>query len=146
VDTSSRAPQIRVHATLHRIDGEWQRRDTKTEKSRRTIPLPAVTVEALRPLRRPHGLVFTTERGFPIHGSNLPKELHKATDRLGLPRVTIHDLRHSAATVLYAAGTPLPVIADILGHSTIRVTADLYRHRVPELSREAAEAMQRAVG
>jgi integrase len=47
---------------------------------------------------------------------------------------------------MFAAGVPLPVISDILGHSTIRVTADLYRHRVPELSLDAARRVQEAVG
>ena len=43
-------------------------------------------------------------------------------------------------------GVPIEVIADILGHSTTRVTADLYRHRVPELARDAAAKMQEALG
>lgn len=144
-DVDLDAATLTVHATLHRIDGEWQRRGTKTEKSRRTVHLPPVAVAALRGIRRPHGLVFVTARGYPMHGSNLPKELHKTTDRLGLPRVTIHDLRHSAATILYAAGVPLEAIADMLGHSTTRVTADLYRHRVEAIQRDAAAAMERAL-
>jgi integrase len=148
-----------VSATLQRVEGQWQLRSPKTAKSRRTVPLPAVTVAALRQHRTrqleqraaagklgPDGLVFTSVTGRPIHGSNLLPELRAHLDRLGLPRVTIHDLRHSCATVLYAMGVPLPAIADILGHSSIRVTADLYRHRVPELARDAAERMQGAVG
>jgi integrase len=92
------------------------------------------------------GMVFTTTKGQPIHGANLSKVLHAHLDRLGLPRVTCHDLRHSCATVLFSMGVPLPVISDMLGHSTIRVTADLYRHRVPQLSRDAADRMQEAIG
>jgi integrase len=150
---------VRVESTLHRIDGQWKFRDPKTAKSRRDVRLPAVTVDALRDHRKRQleeqaafgvmgkaGMVFTTPKGQPIHGPNLSKVLHAHLARLGLPKVGVHDLRHSAATVLYAAGVPLPVIADMLGHSTIRVTADLYRHRVPELSKEAAERMQEAVG
>jgi integrase len=156
---SATQPFVRVHSTLHRIDGAWVLRDPKTEKSKRTIPLASVTVQALKAHRTRQleeqarkgamgreGMVFTTERGQPIHGPNLSKVLYAHLDRLGLPRVTVHDLRHSAATVLYAAGVPLPVISDILGHSTIRVTSDLYRHRVPELAKDAAERMQEAVG
>jgi integrase len=150
---------VRVESTLHRIDGQWKFRDPKTAKSRRDVRLPAVTITALRDHRKRQleeqaalgvmgkaGMVFTTPKGQPIHGPNLSKVLHAHLARLGLPKVGVHDLRHSAATVLYAAGVPLPVIADMLGHSTIRVTADLYRHRVPELSKEAAERMQEAVG
>jgi integrase len=153
------AATVTVTATLHRVDGEWKTRDPKTEKSRRTIPLTPVAIDALRAHRIRQleeqgkagvmgkaGLVFATSKGQPLHGSNLSKLLYANLDRLGLPRVTVHDLRHSAATVLFAAGVPLPVISDILGHSTIRVTADLYRHRVPELSLDAARRMQEAVG
>jgi integrase len=138
--------RLTVDATLHRIDGQWQRRSPKTIKSRRTVTLTPVAVAALRTIWRPSGLVFVTARGMPIHGSNLPKVLHAHTDRLGLPRVTIHDLRHSAATILYASGADIESIADMLGHSTSRVTADLYRHRVPELQRDLAARMQEAVG
>ena len=63
-----------------------------------------------------------------------------------LPRVTQHDLRHSAATVLYSMGVPLESIADWLGHSSVRVTQDLYRHRVADLQRAAADRMQEALG
>lgn len=220
--------RARIHSTLHRVEGAWERHAPKTEKSRREVILPPVAVEALTiqkqrqyeekvdgaqagstgrhrsgadagtreepglhhqraaeggypsghgPVRagrhaagraeapvasgggdgrgpsapyplaaRRNSLVFTTQRGLPLHGTNLPKELHKATDRLGLPRVGIHDLRHSAATILFAQGVPIEVIADMLGHSTSRVTSDLYRHRVPELSEDAARRMQEAVG
>jgi integrase len=147
-----------VRRTLQRHDGEWQLRPPKTARSRRTVYLPSLTVEALRSHRRDQqaalmaagkpgqlGLVFVTERGRPIHGPNLSKVLYAHLDRLGLPRVTVHDLRHSAATVLYAEGVPLEAIADMLGHSTTRVTADLYRHRVERIQRDAADAMQRAI-
>jgi integrase len=154
-----RGAYIRVRSTLQRVDGEWKLLDPKTEKSKRDVALPPVTVAALREHRirqlaeqakagklGKSGLVFTTERGHPIHGSNLTKVLYAHLERLGLPKVTVHDLRHSAATVLYAAGIPLESIADMLGHSTTRVTADLYRHRVPEMQRDIADRMQEAVG
>lgn len=145
-DIDFEAGTVTVDSTLHRVNGEWQRRDPKTPKSRRTIVLTPRAVAVLKARRKLHGLVFTTEKGLPIHGSNLPKVLHAHTDRLGLPRVTIHDLRHSAATILYASGADIESIADMLGHSTSRVTADLYRHRVPEMQRELADRMQGAVG
>lgn len=158
-DLDPDAATVTVRATLQRVDGEWQRRPPKTARSRRTVYLPSVTVDALREHRRAQmaewlaagrpgelGLVFITPRGRPIHGTNLSKLLYAHLDRLGLPRVTIHDLRHSAATMLYAEGVPLEAIADMLGHSTVRVTQDLYRHRVEHIQKGAADAMQRALG
>jgi len=146
---------IHVRHALAREHGEWVRRPPKTAKGRRTIPLTPLGIEALRAQREQQaadrgavtldGLVFTTERGAPIHATNLLPKLRADLAAAGLAKVGLHDLRHSCATVLFAAGVPLPVISDILGHSTIRITSDLYRHRVPELSVEAARRMQEAL-
>lgn len=153
------APYVTVQHTLVRIGKAWRLGDTKTDKSRRVIPLTPVAVEALRAHKKRQlaermaagkpgtdGLVFTTPTGKPVWGSNLLPILRAHLARLGLPKVGLHDLRHSAATVLFAQGIPLEVISDLLGHATTRITADLYRHRVPALSVEAARKMQEAVG
>ena len=57
----------------------------------------------------------------------------------GLPPVTLHGLRHGAATVALAAGADLKVVQDQLGHSTITLTADTYTSVLPETARTAAE-------
>jgi integrase len=64
--------------------------------------------------------------------------------RLGVG-VRFHDLRHTYASLLLGAGAPLKVVSDALGHSTIALTADTYAHLTPELRREAADAMDRAL-
>jgi integrase len=147
---------VTVRASLARIDGEWVRLTPKTDRGQRTIVLTAEASAALADHRRRmaaertpdwryHGLVFTTARGEPIHGSNLIPPLRAYLASEGLPAITWHDLRHSAASVMLAAGVPLRVIADILGHSTIRITADLYAHVGPELQRDAAERVSAAL-
>jgi integrase len=152
--------RLHVRYTLHRDEaGQPVLMPPKTAKSRRTIPLPAIAVQALDATRKQQlaermkagkpgreGLVFTTRDGIPYRGENMAPRLHRITARLGLPRVNPHDLRHSAATILYSLGIPTPTIADMLGHSSTRVTDDLYRHRVAALQDEAVAAMQRAVG
>jgi integrase len=159
---------VTITRTLHRSHpgdydydaaDPWVFRPTKTDRSRRTVNIPPVTVAALREHRKRQleeraamgelggeGLVFVSTRGHPIHGENLLPGWYAHLARLGLPKVVLHDLRHSAATILHAQGVPLEVIADILGHSTVRVTQDLYRHRVPQLQRDAADVMERALG
>lgn len=151
---------VTVGFTLHRQDKGWVRLPPKSRRPR-TIDLPPIAIEALRAqrvrmvaARKPDwtyfGLVFLTARGQPFHGTNMTADhLYPALTRLGLPRVTVHDLRHSAATNMALAGVPLQVIAAILGHSTIRVTADLYAHVVGDQRRDAArriEASLRGVG
>ena len=54
-------------------------------------------------------------------------------------------MRHSAASIMLGAGVPIPVIANILGHSSVRVTADLYAHIDPALRRDAAQRMHEAL-
>lgn len=155
-DVDLRAPSVTVRHTLQRVSGEWVRMAPKTEKSRRTVTLTPLAVRTLAEHRKAQdaergtptvdGLVFTTPSGHPIHGPNLLPPFRAALKRLGLPKdVTWHALRHSTATILLAAGVPLPVISRMLGHSTLRVTADVYGHIVPELERTAAALMDKAL-
>lgn len=148
---------LTVRRKLVRVGSEWRLDEPKTRRSRRTIMLIPAAVEALAEQRRRQdaeradypqpidGLVFTTEQGQPIHSSNVLPSWYRTLARLGLPRVTIHDLRHTTATLMLGAGVPLPVIAEILGHSTMRVTADLYAHIIPELRRDAADRLAGAL-
>lgn len=53
----------------------------------------------------------------------------------------VHDLRHFCASLLLAQGVPLKVVSDLLGHTRISVTADLYTHVLPSLKREAMDLM-----
>lgn len=70
------------------------------------------------------------------------RELAKA----GLPRIRIHDLRHSAATLLLTRGVHPKVVQDMLGHSTVTLTLDTYSHVTPALHKEAAEHMDALLG
>lgn len=149
---------VTVRHQLARVDGAWVRSQPKTDRSRRTIPLTSIAIEALTVQRtrqdaergdhpRPmDGLVFTTPTGAPIHSTNLLPPWHALLRRLGLPKVTVHDLRHAAATMMLTEGVPLPVIAAVLGHSTVRVTADLYAHVIEESKVQASDAIARALG
>lgn len=84
--------------------------------------------------------------GWLLHTSSvaLPGVLALAAE-VGLTGYRVHDLRHSTASILLGAGVPLPVISRMLGHSTIRVTADLYAHVEPRLERDAADRLQGAL-
>ncbi len=75
-------------------------------------------------------LVFTTLTGTPIDASNLRRYLTRITKQAGLGHWHPHELRHSAASIMSAAGVPLERIADVLGHDGVRMTALVYRHTV----------------
>jgi integrase len=65
--------------------------------------------------------------------------------RAGLPRIRLHDLRHSSASAALAAGVPAKVISERLGHATIAVTMDIDSHVLPGLDREAADTVARLI-
>ncbi len=129
--------------------------ETKSATSRRTLALPAVIVMALTAHRarqddergagrwEDHGLVFCTRYGTPLDGANVTKYFQKLLQGARLPHMRYHDLRHSAASFLAAQGVPITVAKEILGHSDIRLTANVYTHVLDAAKREAADAMDR---
>src|SRR5713226_2522718 len=106
------------------------------------------TQERLVAGRRWHdtGLVFTSTIGTPIEVGNLRRSFGRLLERAGLPRMRFHDLRHSCASLLLVQGVPARVVMETLGHSNISITMDTYTHVLPELQRQAAEAMDRVLG
>jgi integrase len=86
---------------------------------------------------RETGFVFTTELGEPCDPRNAFRALRVAATRAGLPHAGLHTLRHSAASVMISGGVPLKVVSDILGHSSIAITGDIYGHVSPDVAREA---------
>lgn len=129
----------------------------KTSRSARQIALPALTVAALRRHRVSQakerlllpgwvdqGLVWSTRNGTPLGHRNILRELHRACEDAGIRKVSFHTLRHSAATILLAAGVPDRVIIDVLGHSDARQLVR-YAHVGDSLRQAAADAMD-AVG
>ncbi len=157
------------HATLtvrHAMALDWSGgrslAEPKTTRSRRTIHLPGLAVEALHDQQTRQdaardaagtdvwsdvdGLVFTDRVGRPVAPTDVGSAFHAMLDRAGVRRVAFHALRHSWATLALASGVPLKVISDNLGHASIVVTAAFYSGIVPELNRDAADAIGRALG
>lgn len=91
--------------------------------------------------------MFATRRGRPINPAYLrDKCYYPLMERVGLPRLVFHELRHSAATILLAAGVPLSVVSRILGHSSVRITGDQYGHIAVEDQAAATAAIGRLLG
>jgi integrase len=159
-DVDLEAGTLAVTQALQRVDGKLFLKAPKTEKSRRQLTLPASVVSALRAHRdrqaferqavgnhwKESGLVFTTTIGTPIDPRNALRIWQKLLADARLPRRTFHVTRHTAVSVLINEGVPLKVIQEILGHSVLSTTADVYGHLFPQAFTEAAEAMERALG
>jgi integrase len=118
---------------------------TKTGK-RRTIVVPRFLAQMLGEHigRYPsaEGWVFTAGEGGPIHHHNFRNRHYvRATEVAELPGVRFHDLRHTCAALLIAAGRHLEEVKTYLGHSSIRVTSDRYGHLFPEARAALADAL-----
>ncbi|MER8235209.1 tyrosine-type recombinase/integrase [Streptomyces sp. NPDC094049] len=80
------------------------------------------------------GLVFCRSDGRPLASHHVLDRLHQLSEEAGVPRITVHDLRHLAATITITASVPLTVVSKMLRHSTLSTTANIYSH----LTRQAA--------
>ena len=123
------------------------------------MPLPQVLVDALREHRDAQelerkettswhdaGLVFTTSKGTMIEPRNLNRFLDEAIARAGLRRIRFHDLRHTCASLLLAQGVSPRVVMEVLGHSQMSMTTDLYGHVMLSSLRSAADALDGVFG
>jgi integrase len=88
------------------------------------------------------GMVFCTMHGGPLEHSTVTYAFGKALRAAGLTKVRIHDLRHTAATLLLKKGMHPKVVQEFLGHSSVTLTLDTYSHVVPSLHVEVADRMQ----
>jgi integrase len=145
-DVDLEAGSLSVRHTLQ--VGTRELAETKTERSRRRLPLAPPAIAALRRQRDAQkregivsGYVFTSSRGTPLDARNVIRDLHAALERAGLPHQRFHDLRHAYATLMLQDGEDLAVISKSLGHATIRTTADTYAHLTDAMSKRAAQRM-----
>lgn len=148
---------LRVHRTVQRLgSGAGLVIGTpKTARSRRTIPLPEVCVAALREHWAGQaaergaagdkwvelGLVFSTTKGTVIEPRNLNRLFDLKVKEAGVRRIRFHDLRHTCATLLLAQNVSSRVVMELLGHTQLSMTTDLYGHVLPTTLRSAATAM-----
>lgn len=151
---------LRVTSTLSRTGGQLVVTEPKTARSRRVVPLSPGTVTMLRSVKaaqasdRLHageqwtdsGLVFTTEFGTPVEPRNILRTIETAAAKAGIEDVGVHTLRHSAAVALLEAGVHIKAVADLLGHSSIAITGDIYGHTSDQTTRAAIDGLSGTLG
>jgi integrase len=91
-----------------------------------------------------HGLIFCRPDGGPLHPERFSRTFVTEAARAGLPRIRLHDLRHSWATMALSAGVHPKVVQERLGHSGIGITLDVYSHVTEGLHGDAANLGRRA--
>jgi integrase len=126
--------------------------EPKTARGRRRIALDLETVDALKTWRKRQreeqfamgagwqgdGRVFVWPDGSALHPNVITRSFGRLVEAAKLPDLTLHGLRHSWATAALKAGVPVKVVSDRLGHSSARITLDVYTASVPALDAEAA--------
>lgn len=164
IDLEGPAPKLTVRRSLKRDARERTYLDEpKTARSRRTIHLPGTLVDVLRRHKARQAeqrlafgagwggrwadedLVFTTSIGTALDPRRVTRTIEAIAVSAGLGKWTPHELRHSAASLLLAQNVPLKTVSEMLGHSSIRVTADVYGHLLDDARAEAATAMESAL-
>ncbi len=157
-DVDLQGKRLTVQRTLQRQRtlGMVLKDRPKTSKSRRTVRLADNVVGLLHQLRirqaeerlrlgpawrGTHNLVFTNEAGGPIDSSRIQTHWKRTVRRAELQHIRLHDLRHTAATLALKWGIHPKKVQEMLGHSTIRTTLDLYSHVLPTMHEEAAQRM-----
>lgn len=151
-DVELEAARLSVNRSLISVGYELHETRGKTRTARRSIDLDEQTIAVLRDWRAHRAeedstfdvndqdaYVFAKSDGRPIHPHLMSDAFKKLVKRSGLPRIRLHDLRHTHATLLLKEGVPIKVVSERLGHSTPAFTMATYQHILPGMQAEAAK-------
>lgn len=146
-------------ALVWRKGGGFKFCEPQTAKSRRTVPLPKSILPRLKDHKRQrleqrlkigaayakHDLVFATDLGKPLHYRNLTqRHFEKVLEHTGMKDAgfVLYSLRHSCATLLLSAGENPKIVAERLGHSSVKMTLDTYSHVLPDMQQTATDKLE----
>ena len=150
-DYDQAAGTLTINRTLYRMNKQWHELPPKTAAGHRRLPVPAPAAEIFIRQRDaqaaagfppgPGDPIFTSPRGGPCRVEAMHKGLTRALAAAALPRVTIHDLRHSTASILLEHHVPIRVVTELLGHASTAITLDIYSHVTRRLVEQATDIM-----
>jgi integrase len=149
-----------VSQAATQVDGVEQIDAPKSRRSRRVIDIDPATTAILQRYRSSQrellfmlGIpmkiddrIFTTELGRPIRPDSVTQAFGRLVDSTDLPRIRLHDLRHTHASHLLMAGVNVKVVSERLGHASVSFTLDTYAHVMPGQQAEAAAAVAALLG
>lgn len=156
-DVDLEVGRLSVRQALVSVAYQVELSDVKTGSGRRTIDLDPGTVDVAklwriqrseeRGGREPAAddLVFTKEDGEFIHPDSFSQTFDRKVAKLPVPTISLHDLRHTHATLLLKAGVPVKVVRERLGHATAAFTMTVYQHVLPGMQSDAAELFAQPV-
>lgn len=151
-DIDLKAASLTVNQSLERIKGKFEFKSPKTKTSRRTISLPAITVEALREHYRaqleerfklglgrdPRALAFSRPDGQPMDADTLTKSFRRLVAAAEVTPITLHGLRHTHISHLLMEGVHVKVVSERAGHANVNTTLSVYAAYIPNMQTDAA--------
>ncbi len=154
-DVDLEAGRVSVRQAITTVNSKPILTPVKTARSRRVVDVDPVTVAVLKAHRssqlaerlligsgyRDHGLVFVMPDGTPTHPNVVSRWFDRAVTRSKLRRIRLHDLRHTHASHLLAAGVNVKVVSERLGHASVSFTLDTYAHVMPGQQADAAASV-----
>lgn len=148
-DVDFKSDVLRIRNQIQSLHGALSLQPLKTRASARDLPLLPAARSALESMAgrsdEATALVFRSQTGTPVDPSRLLKNFYKISERAGLPKITLHHLRHTAATLLKDLGVPARDAQLILGHSNITTTQQIYQHADLESRRSGLSRMEEAL-
>jgi len=157
-DLDLEAHRLSVRQALVSVAYDVEISDVKTGTGRRTIDLDRTTVDVLKAWKieraeekggiEPKGdeLVFVKPDGSWVHPHSFSQVLDRKVAKLDVPTISLHDLRHTHATLLLKARVPVKVVSERLGHANVAFTMAVYQHVLPGMQAEAASTFEDLLG
>jgi len=154
-DVDLEAGVVNIIRTRIVVDGKPAESTPKTKSGSRSIPLDPLLVELLiahaarQAIERgiagdayeDDGWLFCDELGSPYYPDSLSTWFDRKVKELALPRIRLHDTRHTAASLMLASGVPVKVVSEMLGHASPTITLAVYAHVLPGMAHEAGAAL-----
>ena len=153
---------LRINRTRVTVEGRTIDSTPKTESGRRSIPLDPALVAVLRRHKARQaaealvagpgayddgpGNLLADELGRPYHPDSISGWFDDKVKESKLPRIRLHDCRHTAASLMLASGTPVKVVSEMLGHASPTITLSTYAHVMPGMAGEAGAALSASLG
>ena len=151
-DLDLEANTVTIRRALVPLGGRVEISEPKTARGRRRIALDPLTIETLRSHASRQadersacedwfesGYIFTTEDGQPLDPHRISKAFERHLRGAALPRIPLHGLRHTYATLALSSGVNPKIVSARLGHSTVALTLDIYSHVLPQADQDAAD-------
>jgi integrase len=151
-DLDVEAATLTIRRALVPLGAEVIVSEPKTARGRRRIALDPLTIEALKchaarqaddqsacDAWNETGYIFTTIDGQPLDPHRVSKVFERHLRAAALPRIPLHGLRHTYATLALSSGVNPRIVSGRLGHSTVALTLDIYSHVLPQADQDAAD-------